>query len=179
MGTDWRNSWRGHVFVLFNVCHRFIQLVASTCRAFQHSEYLLELHPCNVFLCVIQKSKMTAMEEKVNEILGTKSEEMSMEELTEQAMKAAPVEPTTEKKDENSAEKTLSNIADIILVVGIVVTIICLPTVCFADEEFSPTGFTTTVMVLFSSLISWSVMHVLANISLSLKELNGKIKTEQ
>jgi isoprenylcysteine carboxyl methyltransferase (ICMT) family protein YpbQ len=179
MGTDWRDSWRGLVFVLLNECHRIIQLVTNNYRACQHSEFLLELHPCNVFLCVIQQSKMTTMEEKVNEILGIESEEISLKELTDQAMKAASEDPTTEKKDVNNAEKTLSTIADIILFVGIIVTVICLPTVCFADEEFSPSGFITTVMVLFSSLISWSIMHVLANISFTLKELNSKIKTEE
>lgn len=125
------------------------------------------------------------MEEKVNEILGMESEQLTLEE---EAMRAAPVEPTTEKKDENGAEKTLSGLADIILIVGIIVTIICLFTLCFVEvpksmysteKVFSPSGFATTIMVLFSSLISWSVMCVLANISLTLKELNGKIKEEQ
>ena len=125
------------------------------------------------------------MEEKVNEILGMESEELSLEE---EALRAAPVEPTTEKKDENSAEKTLATIADIILIVGIIVTVICLFTLCFVEvpksmyrteKKFSPSGFATTVMVLFSSLISWSVMKVLSNISLTLKEINGKIKGEE
>lgn len=125
------------------------------------------------------------MEEKVNKILGVESEELSLEE---EALRAAPVEPTTEKKDENSAEKTLSTIADIILVVGIIVTVICLFTLCFVEvpksmystkTEFSPSGFATTVMVLFSSLISWSVMKVLSNISLTLKDINNKIKGEE
>lgn len=125
------------------------------------------------------------MEEKVNEILGMESEELSLEE---EALRAAPEESTTEKKDENSAEKTLATIADIILVVGIIVTVICFFTLCFVEvpksmystkTEFSPSGFATTVMVLFSSLISWGVMKVLSNISLTLKELNGKIKKEE
>lgn len=124
------------------------------------------------------------MEEKVNKILGVESEEMSLEE---EALRAAPFETTTEKKDENSAEKTLATIADIILVVGIIVTVICLFTLCFVEvpksmystkTEFSPSGFATTVMVLFSSLISWSVMKVLSNISLTLKDINSKIKGE-
>lgn len=125
------------------------------------------------------------MEEKVNNILGVESEELSLEE---EALRAAPVESTTEKKDENSAEKTLATIADIILVVGIIVTVICLFTLCFVEvpksmystkTEFSPSGFATTVMVLFSSLISWSVMKVLSNISLTLKDLNSKIRGEE
>ena len=125
------------------------------------------------------------MEEKVNKILGVESEELSLEE---EALRAAPVETTTEKKDENSAEKTLATIADIILVVGIIVTVICLFTLCFVEvpksmystkTEFSPSGFATTVIVLFSSLISWSVMKVLSNISLTLKDINSNIKGEK
>lgn len=125
------------------------------------------------------------MEEKVNEILGVKSEELSLEE---EALRATPAVPATETKDENSAEKTLATIADIILIVGIIVTVICLFTLCFVEvpksmystkTEFSPSGFATTVMVLFSSLISWSVMKVLSNISLTLKELNSKIMGEE
>ena len=125
------------------------------------------------------------MEEKVNEILGMESGKLSLEE---EALRAAPVEPTTEKKDENSAEKTLATIADIILVVGIIVTVVCLFTLCFVEvpksmyrteKEFSPSGFATTIMVLFSSLISWSVMKVLSNISLTLKAINSKIKGEE
>ena len=38
---------------------------------------------------------MIVMEEKVKEILGMESEELSLEE---EALRAAPVEPTTEKK---------------------------------------------------------------------------------
>ena len=125
------------------------------------------------------------MEEKVNEILGVEPQEMSLEE---EALRAAPEGPTQEKKNENSAETTLATIADIILVVGIIVTVICLFTLCFVEvpksmystkTEFSPSGFATTVMVLFSSLISWSVMKVLSNISLTLKNLNSKIKGEE
>ena len=44
------------------------------------------------------------------------------------------------------------------------------------DKIFSPSGFVTTVMVLASSLISWSFMRVLANISVTLKAMNKKMK---
>ena len=122
------------------------------------------------------------MKEDVNELTGAESKELSLEE---EAMMAAPVEPTAEKKDENKAEKLLSEMADIILVVGIIGTFICLFTLCFVDKsayssekEFNPSGFVTTVMVLLSSLISWSVMRVLANISLTLKDINAKLKNE-
>ena len=41
------------------------------------------------------------MEEKVHKILGVESEELSLED---EALRAVPVEPTTETKDVNSAE---------------------------------------------------------------------------
>ena len=41
---------------------------------------------------------------------------------------------------------------------------------------FNPSGFATTIMILISSLVSWSFMKVLANISLTLKDINKKMK---
>ena len=123
------------------------------------------------------------MEEKVNEILGMGSEDVNLEG---EVMKAVPDKPTIEKRSGNGAENTLITIANIILLVGIIVTVICFFTICYVKEDdkwysekvFNPSGFATTLMILLSSLISWSVMRVLANISLTLKEINGKIKKE-
>ena len=41
---------------------------------------------------------------------------------------------------------------------------------------FTRSGFATTIMILISSLVSWSFMKVLANISLTLKDINKKMK---
>ena len=87
----------------------------------------------------------------------------------------------------NSAEDTLTIIANIVLVCGIIATFFCIFTICFVkgikpghyyieETQFNPIGVVTTLIVLFSSLISWSFMKVLANISLTLKEINKKMK---
>ena len=97
------------------------------------------------------------------------------------AKAVAPVEENTG----NGAETTLEIIANIVLVCGIIASIICLFNIVWVqnpeyqyidDKIFSPSGFVTTVMVLASSLISWSFMRVLANISVTLKAMNKKMK---
>ena len=116
------------------------------------------------------------MAENLNEVLGVSQTSIS------------DANPNEVKTTDNSAENTLATIANIVLILGIIATFICLFTLCFVEvpksmystkTEFSPSGFATTVMVLFSSLISWSVMKVLSNISLTLKDLNSKIRGEE
>lgn len=105
-----------------------------------------------------------------------------MEEKVNESM--AENKPLEVKEINNNAEYTLNVIANIVLICGIISTVICLFTIVFKEEShyyftervFSPSGFATTIMVLFSSLISWGFLKVLANISLTLKELNSKIK---
>lgn len=89
---------------------------------------------------------------------------------------------------DNSAENTLSVIANIVLVCGIIATVICLFTIVFVDNPdylgldfqseriFNVEGFVSTFMILFSSVISWSLLKVVANISITLKEINNKTK---
>ena len=115
------------------------------------------------------------MEENVNELLGV------VDNTTPE---------TKEEKEQtidNSAEVTLNTLAVIILVCGIFASVICFFTLCFMDvpkpgyhyiteKAFNPGGFATTVTVLFSTLISWGVLKVLANISITLKSINSKIK---
>uniref|UniRef100_UPI004028BF46 hypothetical protein n=1 Tax=Prevotella sp. TaxID=59823 RepID=UPI004028BF46 len=97
------------------------------------------------------------------------------------AKAVAPVEENTGK----GAETPLEIFANIGLVGGILASIICLFNIVWVqnpeyqyidDKIFSPSGFVTTVMVLASSLISWSFMRVLANISVTLKAMNKKMK---
>lgn len=113
------------------------------------------------------------MEENVNEALGIKEDA----QLTQEAPKEEP--------SNNGAENTLTTIANIVLVCGILASLICLftivwvknPAYTYHDEYmFNPSGFATTVMILLSTLISWSFMKVLANISLTLKDINKKIR---
>ena len=104
--------------------------------------------------------------------------------VTQGAEQKSPAETQVveEKKTNDGAEYTLKLIANVILVAGIIATLICLFTLVFSEEPspgyryatdtaFNASGFVTTVMVLFATLISWSTMHVLANISSTLKEI--------
>ncbi len=117
------------------------------------------------------------MEENVNDALGITTVHENNNDCEKQP----------EKDINNSAENTLTTIANIILVLGIISTIICAFTICFVtalkpgysyvtETTFNPVGFATTTAILLSSLVSWSIMKVIANISLTLKEMNKKIK---
>lgn len=72
----------------------------------------------------------------------------------------------------NTVENILSILADIILVLGIIGAIICLFSLSTIKvgyhDEFNPVGFGISVSALLSTLISWSIMKALANISLTL-----------
>lgn len=108
-------------------------------------------------------------------------------------LKDIPQTGNTETADEitcnaevsNGAENTLKIIALITLVCGIILTLILLATICWIDNPayhyhqekmFNPSGFGITCGVLMSSLISWAALNVFANISLTLKQINSKLK---
>ena len=116
------------------------------------------------------------MEENVKDVLGIK-EETQINPVSNNVPK--------DESSNNSAENTLTVIANIVLVCGIIASVICLFTIVWVRDPgytyikktiFNPTGFATTIMILMSSLISWSFMKVLANISLTLKDINKKMK---
>lgn len=91
------------------------------------------------------------------------------------------VEVTKEQEStEVSAEKVLSVLSVIILVCGLLATLICAFAITTIktryDTEFNPAGFGITVSILVGSLITWSIMKVLANISITLKEIYKKLK---
>ena len=101
-----------------------------------------------------------------------------------------------EKKNTNPLrdEKCLTLIANIILIVGIVASIILLFTVVFVTEPqtyysaegeaiasgvgkvFNPSGLLILLSTLLSSVALWSFLRVISNISVTLKEINGKIQ---
>ena len=99
----------------------------------------------------------------------------------------APTTNTTPQEEELdlSAEKTLNGIAVFVLFSGIIATLICLFTICWIqnpeykylhDKVFNPSGFATTVSILIGALATWALLKVLANISITLKQINKKIK---
>lgn len=88
-----------------------------------------------------------------------------------------------------AVEKTLNTIATIVLWVGIICTVFCLATLTTTkvinpsyhysihyDTIFNPSGLVISVGVLISSLISSALLKVIANISITLKEINSKMK---
>lgn len=115
-------------------------------------------------------------EENVNKILG-------IEESVNNG--DSEIQSTTS----NAAENTLYKIAAIVLWVGIIGTVYCLftltttkvidPTYHYSihyDTIFNPSGLAISVGVFLSTLISWALLKVIANISITLKEINSKIK---
>lgn len=113
------------------------------------------------------------MEENVNEVLGV------VENST------PGTKGTEAQKVDNSAENTLLTIATIVLICGIIASVVCFCSMVIIEDPsyhyskhymFNPAGFATTIMVLLSSLISWGLLKVLANISLTLKDIRGRIK---
>ena len=89
---------------------------------------------------------------------------------------------TSEVKELNLfAEKTLRAIANIVLILGIISTLVCLFSIVVVDskntyithiddKEFNPLGFATTIGILLGALIIWASLRVFSDISISLKE---------
>ena len=87
----------------------------------------------------------------------------------------------------DGAEKTLNTVATIILICGIIASFICFVTLCFQKEpavgysyitetKFDPSGLGIAFSVLIISIATWAIMRVLANISITLRELNSKFR---
>ena len=116
-------------------------------------------------------------DENINDVLG-------IEETPEQNETSE-----YETNANNAAENTLNVIAVTVLWVGIIGTLFCLFTLTTTkvvdpyytysihyNTVFNPSGLAVSVGVLLSSLTTWAVLKVIANISISLKEINAKIK---
>ena len=78
-----------------------------------------------------------------------------------------------------SAEDTLTTVGNVILALGILATIILAITTVFVEVEvswhkesrFNPMGLALTVGTLLSTLATWAVLRVIANISLRLQAI--------
>lgn len=77
--------------------------------------------------------------------------------------------------DNVGAENALNTVAILELVCGIIISLILL---CagFAVEGYLLYGVCIGGIVLIMSIVNWSIMKVWANISMSLKEINQKVK---
>lgn len=118
-------------------------------------------------------------DENINEVLG----------IEEQTVESAHQQDNAGQNIDNSAENALSVIANIVLWVGIIGTVFCLftltttkvvdPTYTYSihyDTIFNPGGLAISIGVLLSSIMSWALLKVIANISKTLKEINSKMK---
>ena len=78
-----------------------------------------------------------------------------------------------------SAEETLTTVGGIILAIGIAATVILAFTTLktetyngyYHEEQFNPMGLALTLGTLLSTLATWAVLRVIANISLRLKAI--------
>lgn len=116
-------------------------------------------------------------EENINEILGI---EDSMKSQVRQTVNSP-------NSTDNSAEKTLSLIASIILWLGILGSVICLFTITTTEvirpgyysrteTVFNPAGLAITIGMLISTVATWALLKVFVNISRTLKQINSKLK---
>lgn len=124
-----------------------------------------------------KKNPVEVTEEEYAEILKYTKAQKENEE--EEILREAPIN--------DGAEKTLNSIATLTLVCGIIAAIICFATLCFhkvpaagytyiTETKFDPAGLGIAISVLIVSIATWAMMKVFANISLTLNELNSKIK---
>lgn len=119
-------------------------------------------------------------EENINNILGI--EDSSTDSIN------SSVQEESGNSIDNVAENTLTTIAGIVLWVGIIGTIFCLftltttkvvdPTYTYSihyDTIFNPAGLAISIGVLLSTITTWALLKVIANISKTLKEINSKM----
>lgn len=110
------------------------------------------------------------METNINESLGINN----------------PATSTHEETENTSAEKALTIIANIVLIVGVIGTLIMAFTITYTTIEgkynwqdetmVNPMGIVLTIATLMSSVTVWGLLKVICNISTSLKEINLKTK---
>jgi len=76
--------------------------------------------------------------------------------------------------DDSKAESILSIVAYWLLIIGIAAALFVL--FAFAHEHFLMVGVVYSIVILISSVVSWAVLKVFVNISMTLKEINNKIR---
>ena len=103
-------------------------------------------------------------------------------------MKPSDIQPK-EFHASNSAENSIIVIANLILVIGIIASLLCAFTLTYTEgidyddnlniktiKVFNPSGLIITILIFLFSIIQWAFMRVIANISLNIKEINKKLK---
>jgi len=95
-----------------------------------------------------------------------------------------PIESNEEVFKKSNEEKILKIIANILLFLGIVATVVCAFTITYTNiragflryKEISEIGIAITIGVFIFSILVWAFLRVICNISNNLKELNEKNK---
>jgi hypothetical protein len=119
-----------------------------------------------------------------------------MESTNTHEISATSTPPKRKSANVLRDEKYLILIANIILIVGIVISFILLFTVVFVSEPqnyysaegdaiasggvtkvFNASRLLIMISTLFSSVILWAFLRVISNISVTLKEIKGTIQT--
>jgi len=118
------------------------------------------------------------MAENINEVLGVQ-EETPQKTNAETPISTTPKAetPKAESSSDDSAESTLNVIAYITLIVGILAAVLYF-FISAGIGEITSVVLGEAFKIIFTSVVAWAVMRVLANISLTLKEINFKIKRQ-
>ncbi len=100
---------------------------------------------------------------------------MELEELN----KSLGIDPDIDKSDKNDDvykdEKILNIVSYSILIIGIIASIIMLISISFIEKkygyEISISGISITLSTLLGSIMLWSLLKVISNISTTLKKI--------
>lgn len=101
-----------------------------------------------------------------------------------------PIQTSRPSSVNNRAEQTLSFIATLILILGLFSTAVMLFTICYIENPehygeyyhdadkyiFSSEGIAITCITLVSTVVTWASMKVLANISMTLKDIKDRMQ---
>ena len=136
-----------------------------------------------------QNERLAQLESEVkNETADTQSER---EEKTECKNEKQEIDNSANPEPhlKTGAEKALYRLSNISLVLGIIMTIYCVFKLVFikvphynysgkldTTTEFSLEGLVVTFFVLAYTIFVWATLRVQANISMTLKDINHKIK---
>ena len=117
----------------------------------------------------VEKKKYYGTKKKPIEVTDSEYAEILKHIGANDVIKAA------QTTDDNSAERTLGGIATLFLVLAILIVIIgfC---VLLCGLAYGMTVFAVSLLLFVVLLGTWAIMKVLANISLTLKEINSKTK---
>lgn len=102
------------------------------------------------------------IENKENQVVDTEAAARTEEYLNDDTKKLA----------QSEQEEVLKIIANVILIIGILGSLIRI----LGDDGFKPLEVSISAGILISSIASWALLRVIAKISITLNEINAKLK---